>query len=93
MTTDEQQRLMDANQANWDARTPIHIASRFYGLAEGPDPNRWFGNFEWDDLGSLTDQDVVHLQCHLGTETIGFAQRGARTVRLDFLGGIRSRRP
>jgi SAM-dependent methyltransferase len=26
---------------------------------------------------------VVHLQCHLGTETVVFAERGARTVGLD----------
>lgn len=26
---------------------------------------------------------MLHLQCHLGTETIAFAERGARTVGLD----------
>ncbi len=31
MSTDEHARLMRANQANWDARTPVHLASRFAG--------------------------------------------------------------
>jgi len=75
---------MRANQANWDARTPVHLASRFYGLDEGLDPERWFAAFEWDDLGDLAGRDVLHLQCHLGTETIAFARRGARAVGLDF---------
>lgn len=84
MTTDEHTRMMSANQANWDARTPVHLASRFYGLDQDLDPARWFASFEWEDLGELAGRDVLHLQCHLGTETIAFAQRGARAVGLDF---------
>ncbi len=42
MTTDEHARLMRVNQANWDARTPVHLASRFYGLDQDLDPERWF---------------------------------------------------
>ncbi|MEU5364196.1 class I SAM-dependent methyltransferase [Streptomyces sp. NPDC005925] len=88
MTSDELARMMRANQANWDARTPVHLASRFYGLdregGPGPDPDRWFAPFEWADLGELTGRDVLHLQCHLGTETLAFARRGARATGLDF---------
>jgi SAM-dependent methyltransferase len=80
----EHERMMRANQANWDARTPVHLASRFYGLQhEKLDPARWFAAFEWEDLGELAGRDVLHLQCHLGTETIAFAERGARAVGLD----------
>lgn len=84
MSIDEHERLMRTNQENWDARTPVHVASRFYGLDQRLDPARWFAPFEWDDLGDLGGRDVLHLQCHLGTETVAFAQRGARTVGLDF---------
>jgi SAM-dependent methyltransferase len=84
MTSDELARMMRANQANWDARTPVHLASRFYGTDQDLDPDRWFAPFEWDDLGELTGRDVVHLQCHLGTETLAFARRGARVTGLDF---------
>ncbi|MDG9719659.1 class I SAM-dependent methyltransferase [Streptomyces sp. DH24] len=84
MTSDELARMMRANQANWDARTPVHLASRFYGLDQDLDPARWFAPFEWADLGELTGRDVLHLQCHLGTETLAFARRGARVTGLDF---------
>ncbi|MFJ5263265.1 class I SAM-dependent methyltransferase [Streptomyces sp. NPDC088387] len=85
MTTDEDARRMRANRANWDARTPVHLASRFYGLDAAPDPSRFFAPFEWEDLGDPAGRDVLHLQCHLGTETIAFAERGARSVTgLDF---------
>lgn len=80
--------MMRANELNWDARTSVHIASRYYGLEGGntPDPSRWFAPFEWEDLGELAGLDVLHLQCHLGTETIAFAQRGAQAVGLDISG-------
>ncbi|MEU7428261.1 class I SAM-dependent methyltransferase [Streptomyces sp. NPDC040750] len=84
MTSAEHARLMRANQANWDARTPVHVTSRFYGLDEDLCPERWFAAFEWEDLGELSGRDVLHLQCHLGTETLALARRGARAVGLDF---------
>lgn len=75
-----------ANERNWDSRTPVHVASEFYGLAGDWDPFRWFAPFEWDDLGDLEGRDVLHLQCHLGAETVAFARKGARTVGLDISG-------
>lgn len=79
------EEMVLANQANWDARTPIHVASEFYGLDGSRTAEDWFAPFEWTDLGELTGRDVLHLQCHLGTETAAFAERGAaRTVGLDF---------
>ncbi|MFF5011149.1 class I SAM-dependent methyltransferase [Streptomyces phaeochromogenes] len=78
--------MMQANRANWDARTPVHLASRFYDVEAQPDPFRWFAPFEWEDLGELAGREVAHLQCHLGTETLAFARRGARTVGLDISG-------
>ncbi len=76
------ERMIAANEANWDARTPIHVASAFYDVANR-DPEVWFAAFEWDDLGDVAGKDVAHLQCHIGAETIAFARRGARTVGLD----------
>ncbi|MCB5905974.1 class I SAM-dependent methyltransferase [Streptomyces sp. SF28] len=79
------EEMVRANQANWDARTPVHVASAFYGLDGSRTADDWFAPFEWDDLGGLGGRDVLHLQCHLGTETAAFADRGAaHTVGLDF---------
>lgn len=78
-TTDE---MVRANAANWDARTPIHVASDFYSVATR-DPEEWFAPYEWDDLGALDGRDLAHLQCHIGSETMAFARRGARVVGLD----------
>lgn len=77
------QAMIAANEANWDARTPIHLESQFYGVRQGRPAEFWFADYEWADLGELAGRDVLHLQCHLGTETLAFARRGARTVGLD----------
>ncbi|HEY8093552.1 MAG TPA: class I SAM-dependent methyltransferase, partial [Acidimicrobiales bacterium] len=35
-------------------------------------------------LGSVAGLDVVHLQCHIGTDTVSLAKLGARVTGLDF---------
>lgn len=76
---EETRHRFAAIEANWDARTPIHVASRFYDVGARP-ATSWFAAYEWADLGDLTGRDVLHLQCHLGTETAAFTERGARRV-------------
>jgi SAM-dependent methyltransferase len=83
MLDDATRRMILANAANWDARTPVHVASAFYGLDGTRDASYWFADFEWDDLGQLSGSEVLHAQCHIGTETIALARKGARTVGLD----------
>lgn len=76
--------LLAANRANWDDRVPIHAASRFYDLdgwlAAPPGPTSW----EVEALGDVAGLDLVHLQCHIGTDTLAFANVGARVTGLDF---------
>jgi SAM-dependent methyltransferase len=81
---DETARMIAANKANWDARAPIHLASAFYGLDGSRPAESWFADYEWADLGPLAGKNLLHLQCHLGTETIAFAAKGAKTTGLDF---------
>ena len=72
------------NRANWDARVPIHTASRFYDLpgfiAGGGGPQE----FEIAEMGDVTGRTLLHLQCHIGLDTLSWARRGARVTGLDF---------
>jgi len=73
-----------ANRANWDARTPVHLASSFYDvegwIAEARGPRR----DEAEVLGDVTALRLVHLQCHIGLDTLAWARAGAQVVGLDF---------
>jgi SAM-dependent methyltransferase len=73
-----------ANRAMWDERAPIHAAGDFYDLdAFRKDPNR-LRPFEIAEVGDVAGKDLLHLQCHIGTDTLSWARRGARVTGLDF---------
>lgn len=74
------------NHAMWDERVPIHTRSDFYDLAairSGQDALR---GFEIDEVGDVAGQRLLHLQCHIGTDTLSWARRGAEVTGLDFSG-------
>ena len=69
----------ELNLAWWDERAPIHEESVFYRSGGGG-----VEDFELEDLGSVDGLDVIHTQCHIGTDAISLAERGARVLGLDF---------
>ncbi|MEO6604470.1 MAG: class I SAM-dependent methyltransferase [Aeromicrobium sp.] len=79
----------DVNRANWDERVPAHAAAPSYAverfLAE-PDYISRVVRFDLPLLGSVTGLRGVHLQCHIGTDTISLARLGAHMTGLDFSG-------
>src|ERR1700755_1941512 len=75
------------NLANWEARVPLHTAPDGYELAGVDDPGYLSPVVRYDlpRLGRLDGLDVVHLQCHIGTDTVSLARLGAAsTTGLDF---------
>jgi SAM-dependent methyltransferase len=75
------------NVANWESRVPVHTGPGGYDLAAFEDPGHLSSEVRYDlpRLGRLDDLDVVHLQCHIGTDTVSLARLGARTVAgVDF---------
>src|SRR6516225_3868576 len=44
----------------------------------------FFYPIEEAELGPVAGKRVLHLQCHFGSDTLKFAQRGANAVGLDF---------
>jgi SAM-dependent methyltransferase len=75
------------NMANWDERAPAHAASAGYGFDRFiAEPAHLSGVVQFDRprLGDLTGRRGVHLQCHIGTDTLSLARLGARMSGLDF---------
>jgi 2-polyprenyl-3-methyl-5-hydroxy-6-metoxy-1,4-benzoquinol methylase len=71
----------DINRANWDSRAPIH--ARNYGkerLLADPTALSDVVRFDLPRLGRLDGLDVVHLQCHIGTDTLSLARLGAASI-------------
>jgi SAM-dependent methyltransferase len=75
---------LEANRANWDDRTAIHLESQFYDVegwlreARGPRAR------EREALGDVAGLRLLHLQCHFGLDTLAWARVGAQVTGLDF---------
>jgi len=72
------------NRANWDARVPIHASSRFYDLPGFIAGRSELREFELAEVGDVTGRTLLHLQCHIGLDTLSWARRGAVVTGLDF---------
>ena len=85
MTTE----YIDANRANWNERATLHAArdGSGYGVQRYVDDREALSDvvrFDQPLLGDLIGKRAVHLQCHIGTDTLSLSRLGARVTGLDF---------
>ena len=75
------------NKASWDERAPAHAASPDYNVSDFlADPEYLSGvvRFDLPLLGDISGLRGVHLQCHIGTDTVSLARLGASMTGVDF---------
>jgi SAM-dependent methyltransferase len=75
------------NQAMWDERAPAHAGSPDYAVqqfAVDPEFLSHVVRFDRPRLGDISGLRGLHLQCHIGTDTVSLARLGARMTGLDF---------
>lgn len=78
---------LDVNRAHWDERAPAHATSPGYSVQRFADDPAFLSDvvrFDVPRLGDLTGLTGVHLQCHIGTDTVSLARLGADMTGLDF---------
>jgi SAM-dependent methyltransferase len=79
----------DVNRVSWDERAPAHAASPDYAFARFESDPEFLSDvvrFDLPRLGDVAGLEGVHLQCHIGTDTLSLARLGARMTGLDFSG-------
>jgi SAM-dependent methyltransferase len=84
----EWERARALNRAHWDALAAVHGQDAYYdteALVAGrdtlmPEENAAVGA----SVENVDGLDVLHVQCHIGFDTISLARRGARVTGLDF---------
>ena len=86
--SDEQ--YFDANRLNWNERTAGHVES--YGAVQFAEtPGAISDIVEFDAValapflpdGAVGGLRLIHLQCHIGTDTISWARLGANVTGVD----------
>jgi len=84
MTSPMDERHLDLNRRSWDERVPVHLASPLYDLESFVAGRSTLHPFELDELGPVAGCSLLHLQCHIGTDTLSWARHGARVTGVDF---------
>jgi len=75
----------DTNHALWDERVAIHAISASYNIEGFLKGDNVLMDFEPGEIGDLHGKRLVHLQCHMGQETLTWLRLGAQRVAgLDF---------
>ena len=78
-----EEALFEDNKKLWDQRVPIHVASPFYGVEQFKWGSEVLHDFEIEEVGDVRGLSLVHLQCHFGMDSLGWARHGAAVTGLD----------
>ncbi len=70
------------NRTKWDEVAPIHLRS--YGLDQLRRRQSMLREIERRELGDLTGKSILHLQCHIGHDTLSLALEGGHVTGVDF---------
>ena len=87
MTTHQWQSHIADNLCHWDAVAEMHArgtGALFYRVKEFLAGECKLSPWESEELGDVTGKSLVHLQCHIGLDTLSWARRGADVTGLDF---------
>jgi SAM-dependent methyltransferase len=74
------------NRANWDSRVDSHYGSELYGIDRFIDDPNFVGevvSFDAKKVPDVSGKRLLHLQCHIGTDTLGWARLGADVTGVD----------
>jgi SAM-dependent methyltransferase len=81
--TNKQEDAEQSNQKLWDELAPVHMKSyesvellRGGGIA--------LDEIELREVGDVRGKRMLHLQCHIGTDTLSWARQGAVVTGIDF---------
>jgi SAM-dependent methyltransferase len=79
---------IEVNRRNWDERATIHARDTTgdYMLERFLAGEDALHEIEAAELGSIAGKRVLHLQCHIGRDTLCLVRRGARATGVDFSG-------
>jgi SAM-dependent methyltransferase len=74
------------NRRRWDELAAIHPGTEFYGVDRFKAGEDALLPIELAEMGDVAGKSLLHLQCHIGLDTLNWARRRARVTGLDFSG-------
>jgi SAM-dependent methyltransferase len=84
MCRDSDSREAEArNLALWDEIAPVHMKA-YKEVAMLREGREILDEIELHEVGDVAGKTMLHLQCHIGTDTLAWARRGADVTGVDF---------
>ncbi len=77
-------QLSNINRDFWDERALLHKNSKFYDTSALIDGRLTLMDYEKKELGDVKSKEIIHLQCHIATESISLAKLGAKVTAVDY---------
>ena len=71
-----------ANQVFWDEIAPVHYKS--YDIEKLKKRKSLIDVIQKKEIGSVKDKSLLHLQCHIGTDSLSWVLEGAQVTGVDF---------
>ena len=73
----------ETNQKLWDNKTPVHVASEMYDVANFKKGKTSLNTIELEGLGDVAGKSMLHLQCHFGLDSLSWTRLGAKVTGVD----------
>jgi len=82
----EQANGIAVNRANWEDKAVAHgrDGTGFYGISAFKAGRDTLFPIEAGEIGDVAGLRILHLQCHIGLDTLSLARRGAHVTGVDF---------
>jgi len=77
---------LEANRTMWDKAASFHLETPMYRefLSNLETCGSCLLPIEEQELGDVSGMDILHLMCHVGTDSLSLAKKGARVTGVDF---------
>jgi len=73
-----------ANQVFWDEIAPVHYKS--YDIEKLKQGKSLIDKIQKKEMGDVKGKSLLHLQCHIGTDSLSWVLEGAQVTGVDFSG-------
>jgi SAM-dependent methyltransferase len=81
--TSESMHAEQQNRVHWDEVAPIHL-NAYKEVALLREGKEVLDDIELREVGDVEGKQLLHLQCHIGTDTLAWARHGAAVTGVDF---------
>jgi SAM-dependent methyltransferase len=74
----------ETNRIHWNELAELHPTTDTYDVEGFLNGETSLNTLEREELGGVSGQSLLHLQCHFGLDTLSWAREGAMVTGVDF---------